>query len=43
VWMQSDGRLVKDVGDVGERRAEMANHLGALGFSAGQGARRPIQ
>jgi hypothetical protein len=35
--------LVEDVGDVGERGAEVADHLGALRLAARQGARRPVQ
>ena len=30
MWVQADRGLVEDVGDVGERRAEVADHLGAL-------------
>ena len=41
--VQADRRLVEDVGDVGERRAEVADHLGALCLAPGQGARRPVQ
>ena len=41
--VQADRGLVEDVGDVGERRAEVADHLGALGLTSGQGARRPVQ
>ena len=40
VRVQPDRRLVEDVGDVGERRAEVADHLGALRLAAGQRARR---
>ena len=43
VRVQPDRRLVEDVGDVGERRAEVADHLGALCLSARQGARRPVE
>jgi hypothetical protein len=38
-----DGRLVEDVGDVGERRPEVADHLGALRLAAGERARRPVE
>ena len=41
--VQADRGLVEDVGDVGERRAEVADHLGALRLSAGQRARRPVE
>ena len=41
--VQADRRLVEDVGHVGERRAEVADHLGALGLASRQGARRPVQ
>ena len=43
VRVQADGRLVEDVGDVGERRAEVADHLGALRLAARQRARRPVE
>ena len=43
VGVQADRGLVEDVGDVGERRAEVADHLGALCLSTGQGARRPVE
>ena len=43
VRVQADRRLVEDVGDVGERRPEVADHLGALRLSAGQRARRPVE
>ena len=43
VGVQADGRLVEDVGDVGERRAEVADHLGALRLAARQRARRPVE
>ena len=36
--VHADRRLVEDIGDVGERRTEVADHLGALGLSAGQRA-----
>ncbi|MNX71275.1 hypothetical protein D3C86_1025840 [compost metagenome] len=32
--VQPDGRLVKDIGDVGERRPEVTDHLGALRLTA---------
>jgi hypothetical protein len=35
--------LVEDVGDVGERGAEVADHLGALRLAARQRARRPVE
>ena len=41
--VQADRGLVEDVGDVGERRAEVADHLGALCLSPGQRARRPVE
>ncbi|QXC61971.1 hypothetical protein KSP35_03890 [Aquihabitans sp. G128] len=37
VGVQADGGLVEDVGDVGERRPEVADHLGALRLAARQG------
>ena len=40
VRVQPDRRLVEDVGDVGERGAEVADHLGALRLAARQRARR---
>ena len=43
VRVQADRRLVEDVGDVGERRAEVADHLGALRLAARQRARRPVE
>ena len=43
VGVQADRGLVEDVGDVGERRAEVADHLGALRLAAGQRARRPVE
>ena len=43
VGVQPDRGLVEDVGDVGERRAQVADHLGALGLAAGQGAGRPVE
>ena len=43
VRMQADGRLVEHVGDVGQRRAEMTNHLDPLRLSAGQGPGGPRQ
>lgn len=41
--VQADGGLVEDVGDVGERGAEVADHLDALRLAAGQRARRPVE
>ena len=41
--VQADRRLVEDVSDVCEGRAEVPDHLGALGLSPGQRARRPVQ
>ena len=43
VRVQADRRLVEDVGDVGERRAEVADHLRALRLAARQRARRPVE
>ena len=43
VRVQADRRLVEDVGDVGEGRAEVADHLGALGLSAGERAGRTVE
>ena len=43
VGVQPDRRLVEDVGDVGERRAEVADHLDALRLAARQRARRPVE
>ncbi len=43
VGVQSDRRLVEDVRDIGERRAEVADHLRALGLAPGQGARRSVE
>ena len=43
VRVQADGRLVEDVGDVGERGAEVADHLGALRLAARQRARRALE
>ena len=43
VRVQPDGRLVEDVGDVGQRRPELADHLDALGLAARQRARLPVQ
>ena len=43
VRVQPDRRLVEHVGDVGERRPEVADHLGALGLAARQRARRPVE
>ena len=43
VGVQPDRRLVEHVGDVGQRRPEVADHLGALGLTARQGARRAVE
>ena len=43
VRVQADRRLVEDVGDVGQRRAEVADHLRALRLAARQRARRPVE
>ena len=43
VGVQADRGLVEDVGDVSEGRAEMADHLGALRLSPGEGAGRPVE
>ena len=43
VRVQPDRRFVEDVGDVGERGAEVADHLDPLGLSARQRARRPFE
>ena len=43
VRVQPDRRLVEDVGDVGQRRAEVADHLGPLRLTAGQRAGRPVE
>ena len=41
--VQASGRLVEDVGDVGERGAEVADHLDALRLAARQRARRAVE
>src|SRR5215475_2927805 len=41
--VQADRRFVEDVCHVSERRAEMADHLGALCFAAGQRARWSVE
>src|SRR5215471_5282195 len=41
--VQANGGLVEDVGDVGERGAEVADHLGALRLAARQRARRAVE
>ena len=41
--VQARGGFIEDIGDVGERGAEVADHLGALCLSPGQGARRPVE
>ncbi len=43
VRVQSGAGLVEDVGDVGERGAEVADHLDPLRLAAGEGAGRPLQ
>ena len=43
VGVQPDRRLVEDVGDVGERGAEVADHLDALCLSTRERARRPVE
>ena len=43
VRVQPDRRLVEDVGHVGERRPEVADHLGALRLTARQRAGRPVE
>ena len=43
VRVQADRRLVEDVGDVGERRSEVPDHLRALGLAAGERARRAVE
>ena len=43
VRVQADRRLVEDIGDVGERGAEVADHLGALRLAPRQRARRPVE
>ena len=43
VGVQPDRRLVEDVGHVGERRPEVADHLGALRLAARQRAGRPVE
>jgi hypothetical protein len=43
VRVHADRRLVEDVGDVGQRRAEVADHLRALRLAAGERARRPVE
>jgi hypothetical protein len=43
VGVQADGGLVEDVGDVGERGTEVADHLDALRLAARQRARRPVE
>ena len=41
--MHADGRLVEDVGHVGERRPEVADHLGALCLAARERPGRPLE
>ena len=43
VGVQARGRLVEDVGDVGERGAEVTDHLDALRLAARQRARRAVE
>ncbi len=43
VRMEPDGRLVEDIGDVGERGAEVADHLSSLGLAAREGASGPFE
>ena len=43
VGVQADRGLVEDVGDVGERGAEVADHLGPLRLTAGQRAGRTVE
>ncbi len=43
VRVQPDGGLVEDVGDVGERGPEVADHLGALRLATRQRARRSVE
>ena len=43
VRVQSDRRLVEDVGDVGEARSEVPDHLGALRLAARQRARGAVE
>ena len=43
VRMEPDRGLVEDVRDVGQRRAEVADHPRALGLAARQRARRPVE
>jgi hypothetical protein len=41
--MQADGGLVEDVGHICQAGAEVAHHLDALRFAAGQGGGHPVQ
>jgi hypothetical protein len=43
VRVQPDRRFVEDVGDVGERRTQLADHLDALRLAARQRARWPVE
>ena len=43
VGVQPDRRLVEHVGNVGERRPEVADHLGSLRLTTRQRARRPVE
>ena len=41
--MQADGGFIEHVGDIGQRRAQVPDHLGALRLTAGERAGRAIQ
>ena len=41
--VQADARLVEDVGDADERRADLGGEADALGLAAGQGHRRAVE
>ena len=43
VGVEAGGGLVEDVGDVGERRPDVADHLHALRLATRQRARRPVE
>ncbi len=43
VRVQPDRRLVENVGDIGQSRAEVTDHFGSLSFTARQRASGPIQ
>ena len=36
--VQTDGRLIEDIGDIGQRGAQVADHLDPLSLAAGEGA-----